>query len=250
MITKQAFLRFYAELNDFLKPSDRFHDITLPFKGRQTVKHLVESLGVPHPEIDLILANGCSVGFDYLVQDGDRMSVYPVFESFNIASAARLHPQVLRDTRFILDGHLGKLASHLWMLGFDAAYCNDCANDVLADISQAQARILLTRDRGLLKRKQVTRAYCLRSLDPYQQLLEIMRRFDLKEDLHPLTRCMACGGLLQAVHKSDIIDLLQPLTRKHFEIFKQCAACGKVFWPGSHCQRMQRLIARLRSDLD
>ncbi|MDO9547328.1 MAG: Mut7-C RNAse domain-containing protein [Pelolinea sp.] len=250
MIIKQASFRFYAELNDFLKPSDRFQDITVPFKGRQTVKHLVESLGVPHPEIDLILANGQSVGFEYLVQDNDRMSIYPVFESFNIAPAAHLRPRPLRNTRFILDGHLGKLASHLWMLGFDATYMNDCVDDILADISQSETRILLTRDRGLLKRKQVTRGYCLRSLDPYQQLLEIMRRFDLKESLQPFTRCMACGGLLYDVDKSSIYQMLQPLTRKYFNSFKQCTDCGRVFWSGSHSQHMQRLIDQLYFDLD
>jgi len=245
---KEANFRFYAELNDFLKPQDRFHLISLQFKGRQTVKHLVESLGVPHPEIDLILANGQTVGFDYLVADGDRVAAYPVFESMDITSTNRLRPTPLRVTRFILDGHLGRLAAYLRMLGFDTSYHNDCADVDLAATSFEEGRILLTRDRGLLKRKQVTRGYCLRSKDPYQQLREIVGRFDLLGNISPFTRCMACNGLLKTVAKADILHLLEPRTRRYFDIFKQCGQCRKVYWKGSHHEYMQSLIERLRSD--
>ncbi|MCD6356319.1 MAG: Mut7-C ubiquitin/RNAse domain-containing protein [Anaerolineaceae bacterium] len=249
MYTWQASFRFYAELNDFLKPANRFQPITLPFHYGQSVKHLVESLGVPHPEIDLILANEKSVGFDYLVQNGDQISVYPVFESINITAANHLRPQPLRVTRFVLDGHLGRLAALLRMLGFDTRYRNDFNDEELAAISFKEKRILLTRDRGLLKRKQVSRGYCLRSMDAYQQLYEIVRRFDLLDDMHPFTRCMACNGLLQDVDKADILLFLQPLTRKYFQHFKQCADCGKVYWKGSHYEHMQNLISRLISDI-
>jgi uncharacterized protein with PIN domain len=249
MVTKQASFRFYAELNDFLKPANRFQPVLLSFKGRQSVKHLVESLGIPHPEIDLLLANGKSVGFGYLVQDGDRISVYPVFESMNITAANHLRPKPLRETRFILDGHLGRLAAFLRMLGFDALYRNDFTDSELASASLEDGRILLTRDRGLLKRKQVTRGYCLRSMDAYQQLCEVVRRFDLLDDMHPFSRCMACNGLLEDVDKADILPLLQPLTKKYFHHFKQCGECGKVYWKGSHHERMLSLIDRLRSDL-
>jgi len=247
-IIKEAGFRFYAELNDFLKPPDRFHQISLQFKGRQTVKHLVESLGVPHPEIDLILANGQSVGFDYLVADGDRVAVYPVFECMDITHANRLRPAPLRVTRFILDGHLGRLAAYLRMLGFDTDYQNDRADANLAALSFKEGRILLTRDHGLLKRKQVTRGYCLRSTDPYQQLCEVVGRFDLLENFASFTRCMACNGILEPVKKADILHLLKPRTRQYYGHFKQCDKCGKVYWKGSHHERMQSLIERLKSD--
>ena len=249
MVIKHANFRFYAELNDFLKPAGRYQSVLLSFKGRQSVKHLVESLGVPHPEIDLILVNGESVDFDYLVQDGDRLSVYPVFESMNIASVNHLRPLPLRETRFVLDGHLGKLAAFLRMVGFDTRYRNDFDDAELAAVSLEEQRILLTRDRGLLKRKQVKRGYCLRSKDPYEQLREIVQRFDLLGNMHPFTRCMACNGILEPVEKGDILHLLEPGTKKYFQYFEQCRQCGKVYWKGTHHDRMSRMIERLRSDL-
>ena len=249
MDIKQAQFRFYAELNDFLKPAVRYQSVLLPFKGRQSVKHLAESLGVPHPEINLILANGEPVNFDYLVQDGDRLSIYPVFESMNIASINHLRPLPLRKTRFVLDGHLGKLAAFLRMLGFDARYRNNFDDVELATISLEEQRILLTRDRGLLKRKQVQRGYCLRSKNPYKQMCEIVQRFDLLGNIHPFTRCMACNGILKAVDKADILHLLKPGTRKYFQHFEQCDQCGKVYWRGTHHERMSQMIERLKSDL-
>ena len=189
---KSASFRFYAELNDFLPPRLRFTDIFLTFKGRQTVKHLAESLGVPHPEIDLIIVNGRPVDFETITQDGDRVSIYPLFETIEISSAIRLLPQPMGDPRFILDGHLGRLAAYLRMLGFDTACQNDIPDDLLADQAVGEHRILLTRDCGLLKRKAILRGYCLRSSDPLQQLREIIRRFDLRSQFQPFTRCMGC----------------------------------------------------------
>src|SRR5271157_1471134 len=159
---KQASLRFYAELNDFLPPERRATDIPCPFHVSPAVRDLIESLGVPHTEVDLILANGESVDFDYPVRDGDRISVYPVFESLDIAPLARVRPEPLRHPRFVVDVHLGRLAASLRMLGFDALYRNDASDEELARTSSEQERILLTRDRGLLKRSAVTRGYYVR----------------------------------------------------------------------------------------
>jgi len=245
--TKTALFRFYAELNDFLPRNQHFTDIPLAFKGRQTVKHLIESLGVPHPEVDLILVNGKSVNFSYLTRDGDRVSVYPVFETIDITHAIHLRPTPLRDIRFILDGHLGRLAAYLRMLGFDVAYDSDIADEILADQAVSQQRILLTRDRGLLKRKSILRGYCPRSTDPIAQLQEIVRRFDLIDRIQPFTRCMACNGLLHDVDKSNILHLLEPRTRKHIHHFKQCSVCGKVYWRGHHTEKMGQVIENLRS---
>ena len=245
---KTAIFRFYAELNDFLPPESRYQDIPLSFKGRQTVKHLIESLGVPHPEVDLIIVNGESVGFSTITQDGDQISVYPVFETIDIAKAIHLRPQPLRDIRFILDGHLGRLAAYLRMLGLDAAYHNDIADDLLAEMAIKEHRILLTRDRGLLKRKAILRGYCPRSTDPAEQLKEIVSRFDLTDSIQPFTRCMACNGLLQDVKKSEILHMLEPRTRQFIHHFKQCADCGKVYWRGHHTKRMERIIADLKEN--
>src|SRR3989338_9144205 len=114
----RAHFRFYEELNDFLPPERRKTTFTREFRNRASVKDMIEALGVPHTEVDLILVNGASVDFSYLVQDGDRISVYPMFESFDIRPLVHLRPRPLREPKFVLDTHLGKLAVYLRLLGF------------------------------------------------------------------------------------------------------------------------------------
>lgn len=197
-----ANFRFYAELNEFLPRERQYQTLRIRFNRRQSVKHLIESSGIPHTEVDLVLANGRSVDFSYLVQALDRVAVYPVFESMDITPLLKLRPAPLREARFVLDGHLGRLAAYLRMLGFDTLYRNDFDDPELAQISAEQKRILLTRDRGLLKRSLVTRGFCLRTREPRRQLLDVMRRFDLSGQVRPFTRCMACNGLLKVVNKT------------------------------------------------
>jgi uncharacterized protein with PIN domain/sulfur carrier protein ThiS len=234
--------RFYSELNALLSEKYRFRDNCQVFQGSQTVKHLLESLGIPHTEVDLILVNGTPVNFSYIPNDGERISVYPVFESFDISTLNCLRPDPLREPQFVLDGHLGRLAAYLRMLGFNSLYHNDYSDEALAQISDAEKRILLTRDRGLLKRRQVTRGYLLRTCEPKQQLLAVIRRFDLVSSFKPFTRCIACNGILIKKSKEAIIGLLEPRTIQYFEKFKQCADCGKIYWKGSHYERMLGLI--------
>lgn len=245
-----ACFRFYAELNEFLPKDRQYQTLRIRFNDGQSVKHLIESSGIPHTEVDLVLANGRSVDFSYLVRGGDCVAVYPVFESMDISPLLRLRPAPLREARFVLDGHLGRLAAYLRMLGFDALYRNDYDDPELAQISADQKRILLTRDRGLLKRSLVTRGYCLRTREPRRQLLDVMRRFDLLGQVRPFTRCMACNGLLTPVDKAEIEDQLQPLTRKYFQDFSRCVACSKVYWKGSHHECMQALLAWLEAELN
>jgi len=172
-------LRFYTELNDFLPPAQRGATLTLRVDRRSSVKHVIEARGVPHPEVDLILVNGHPVDFNYLVHNGDRISVYPVFEALDIGGVTRLRAAPLREVRFVLDTHLGKLAVYLRMLGFDTLYRRDFGDDELAAIAAGEGRILLTKDRGLLKRKLVTHGYCVRATDRQAQVREVMQRFDL-----------------------------------------------------------------------
>jgi uncharacterized protein with PIN domain/sulfur carrier protein ThiS len=240
--TKTAFFRFYAELNDFLPAHSRQKTVAETFGDGQTVKHLIEALGVPHTEIDLILVNGEPTDLSYQVQDGDRVSVYPPFESIDIMPLTSVRPSPLVEPRFILDGHLGRLAAYLRMVGFDTLYRNDYDDEALARISSEDHRILLTRDRGLLKRSIVTRGYWLRQTDPRAQLVEVLRRFDLFDRLSPFTRCLSCNGLLQPIPKEVVADRLPPDTRKTHDEFRVCRACGQVFWDGSHVERMRKLI--------
>jgi uncharacterized protein with PIN domain/sulfur carrier protein ThiS len=235
-------IRFYAELNYFLPANRRQVDFECTCESGTSIKHLVEALGVPHTEIDLLLVNGAPVDFSYPVQDGDRISVYPVFESLDLSPLAHLRPQPLREPRFVLDAHLGKLAVFLRMLGFDALYRNDYGDEELARISSQEQRILLTRDRGLLKRSLVTHGYCIRQDDPRQQIAEVLQRFDLYHLVAPFQRCLRCNGLLETVDKDAIFDQLQPDTRQYFQEFRRCQACGQIYWKGSHYQRMQQMI--------
>lgn len=242
-----ATFRFYAELNDFLPSAKQQHPFTHTFQRSGSVKDMVESLGVPHTEIDLILVNGQAVDFAYQVQNGDRISVYPVFESLDISPLVRLRPQPLRESRFVLDVHLGRLAAYLRLLGFDTLYRNDYNDVELAHISSRQSRILLTRDRGLLKRSIVTHGYCLRTTQPRQQVVDVLHRFDLFDSIKPFQRCVHCNGLLEPVSKDDIIDRLPPKTQRYYNEFHRCRDCAQIYWKGTHYQRMQRFIEEVVS---
>ena len=238
-------IRFYEELNDFLPPERRKVAFEQRFKQQGSIKDMIEALGVPHTEVDLILVNGRSVDFDYAVQDGDRVSVYPVFESLDITPVTRLRPVPLRTTRFILDTHLGRLAAYLRLFGFDTLYRNDYDDRTLADTSAGEHRILLTRDKQLLMRKQITHGYYVRATHPQKQLLEVLTRFDLRKTQHPFTRCMHCNGAIVPAAKEEVESRLSPRTGAWYDEFWQCARCRKIYWKGSHYRRLQQLVAAI-----
>ena len=242
----RAELRFYAELKGFLAPARRSGTVTHIFRVPGSVKDVIESYGVPHTEVDLILANGESVDFSYQVVDGDRISVYPMFEAFDVSALVRVRPQPLREVRFVLDGHLGKLARHLRLLGFDARYANDPTDVDLVAISNSERRVLLTRDVGLLKRGSVTHGCFVQSTDPREQVREILSRFQLMDRIDPYTRCLACNGSLEPIDKQDVADRLPPKTRELYDEFKSCTTCRKIYWRGAHHQRLDRIIAVAR----
>ena len=242
MSEAESFFRFYAQLNDFLPAAKRQIAFSHSFQGRVSIKHLIEALGVPHPEVDLVLVDGQSVGFSYLVQDGDRISVYPVFETIDITPLVRVRTRPLREPRFVLDTHLGRLAAYLRMLGFDTLYRNDYADEELAQIAGREGRNLLTRDRGLLKRCAVTHGYCVRETASRRQVVEVLRRFDLFQAVTPFVRCIRCNTSLQPVAKEAISHRLPPKTRQYYDEFLVCHGCDRIFWKGSHYQRMQQFI--------
>jgi len=238
----RAQFRFYAELNDFLPKARRSVAFEHAFSGGPSVKDAIESLGVPHAEVDLILADGESVGFGWRVRDGARVSVYPVFESIDIAPLSRVRPAPLREIRFLLDGHLGRLARFLRMVGFDADYGRDASDEELARAAAEQGRVLLTRDRGLLKRRMVERGYCVRESIAERQLGEVVRRFDLYRLIAPFRRCLCCNGPLEAALREEVVHQVPPRVRERHEAYRRCGACGRIYWAGSHHRRMVRLI--------
>ncbi|MGH2751792.1 MAG: Mut7-C RNAse domain-containing protein [Actinomycetota bacterium] len=234
-------VRFYAELNDFLAAEKRYRACECTTSSGQTVKDLIESRGIPHTEVDLIVVNGESVGFEHRLHDGDRVAVYPVFESVDISSALHLRPSPLRSTRFIADANLGQLARYLRLCGFDTVYRRDIDDEELVAISVGEARVLVTRDVGVLKRSSVTHGYYVRSSDPRTQLLEVVRRFDLAGSVRPFMRCMNCNGELAGVDKTEVLDELEPDTRRFYDEFMRCLQCGRVYWKGSHFDKLQAL---------
>jgi uncharacterized protein with PIN domain len=240
-----ACFRFYAELNDHLPPSQPYGVVEKEFFVPASVKDMIEGIGVPHTEVDLVLVNGESSDFSRLVRNGDRVAVYPMFESFDITPVLCLRPQALREPKFVLDVHLGRLAGYLRMLGFDAVYANRVSDLELVRISSEQNRILLTRDRGVLKHSAVTHGYWLRETDSRRQTAEVVRRFDLARSLRPLTRCMTCNELLRAASKAEVRGRVPPGTLEWCHEFRECAGCERVYWYGSHCRRMRRWIDQL-----
>jgi len=245
-----AQFRFYEELNDFLPAQRRKTDFTHTFTRRASVKDMIESFGVPHTEVELIIVNGRSVDFSHIVADRDRISVYPMFESLDIRPLLRLRPEPLRRPAFVLDSQLGRLARYLRLLGFDTLYRNDFTDAGIARISSEQQRTLLTRDRRLLHRSIITRGYFIRGTDPLNQVDEVLRRFDLYNDIKPLRRCIRCNGMLSDVAKEAVFDRLEPKTKRYYNEFRICRDCGQVYWEGSHFRKMVRLIDSFRVKRD
>lgn len=241
-------VRFYAELNDFLDPSRRGRSFVVEVGPHTTVKDFAESLGVPHTEVDVVLVNGESVHFDHRVAPGDRAAFYPVFEALDVTPLVRLRPAPLRQPRFVLDVHLGRLARHLRLLGFDALWYRDAEDVALVEVSLGERRTLLTRDRGILKRGELSHAYYVREQLPRRQVSEVLRRFDLFGSVRPFGRCLECNGDLQEVAKAEVYELLPPRTRRDYEEFRRCPQCGRVYWKGSHYDRLLILINEVMTE--
>ncbi len=244
-LARRAEFRFYAELNDFLPVSRRQITFSHAFDNRPAVKDAIESLGVPHTEVDLILVNGRPVRFGHRITDGDRVAVYPVFEAL-IGSEARLRPRPQREPRFVLDAHLGRLAGYMRLIGFDTLYRGDWRDPEIARISSGERRILVTRDKALLKRGEVTHGYWVRETEPEAQLAEVVLRFDLVDSMRPFERCMRCNGKVVPVAKEAVLHLLEPKTRRHYHEFHRCTGCGQVYWQGSHFERLRGIVDRVK----
>lgn len=239
-IENVAHFRFYAELNDLLPSGKRQKTLPYRFNGNPSIKDPIEAIGVPHTEVELIIVNGVSVGFDYRLQGGDNVSVYPVFESIDITPVIKLREKPLRKTAFILDVHLGKLARMLRMLGFDTEYQNDYHDSEIIKRSLAENRIIITRDRRLLHAKVVTHGYYVRSENPKEQLREVLHRFDLYPEVKPFQRCMMCNAVVEEVDKSKILDRLEPKTVLYYDEFYLCPGCKRIYWKGSHYAKLKQ----------
>jgi uncharacterized protein with PIN domain len=229
----KATFTFIDDLNDFLPHFRKNTPFNLEFEPHQSLKHLIESLGVPHTEFGRVLVNGQAVDGSNRMRDGDQVTVYPADSPLGDVAF------------FVLDNHLGQLATYLRMLGFDSLYRNDYQDDELARVSIEEGRVLLTRDRRLLMRKEIRRGYCIHQTDPRQQVAEVLRRFKLFRQVKPFQRCLRCNSPLQTVNKQDIIERLEPLTKKFYDEFHICPACHQIYWKGSHFEHMQQMILEI-----
>jgi uncharacterized protein with PIN domain len=229
---------FHGDLGFFIKTREKSQPVRRVLTDKTTVKDVIESFRVPHPEVDVIVANGKPVNFAARLEADTTLDVYPVSTTF--CSGFRLQA---RDVRaFVADGHLGKLTRDLRLLGIDVSYCRDASDPELLAIMVRENRALLTRDRPLLMYRAVKTGYFPRSQDPMQQTIEVIRRFDLAQVFAPFTRCLRCNGLLTAVTKETVIDELKPLTRLYYSDFQKCSVCGQSYWRGSHVAKLEKRI--------
>lgn len=235
-------------MNDFLRPGLRKRPFEYTCPATSTTKDAVEGVGVPHVEIAVIRLNGSFAPFNQPLHPGDRLEIYPRWDHPSLPAGYVLHPPLPHFPGFILDVHLGKLARLLRLVGLDCLYERDYADEQIAAIAVAEGRAVLTRDIPLLKRKVLPWDYWLRSQHPEEQLTEVLHYFRLADKLRPFTRCLVCNGSLLAVDKSLVDDQLEPQTRQAFNEFYRCTACGKIYWKGSHFQRMAGLVERLRKE--
>jgi hypothetical protein len=237
-----AQFRFYEELNDFIAPGRRKREFEFSCARAATVKNAIEAIGVPHTEVELILVNGVSVDFSYRVRDGDRFSVYPMFEAFDVAPLLRVRERVLRTPRFIADAHLGGLARLLRMLGLDTLYDNTFTDAEIRRRAATEGRIVLTRDRDLLKCADVTHGCYVHALKPQDQLREVVERLQLAGQSKPLSLCLHCNLPLQPIAKELVLDRLPPCVAAHQNKFRHCPGCDRVYWQGDHYRRMTELL--------
>lgn len=244
-VRKNITFRCYAELNDFLPREHKQKPFVQRLRTPLTLGEAIESLRIPVSEVDLALVNGQPVPMSQRLHENDYVSVFPTFESLDISELKGGHTPALRITRFVLDAHLGKLAKYLRMLGFDTSYRNDFDDEEIIELAAREKRIILTRDKLLLRSKRVTHGYYIRSTDKHEQLREVVRKFDLFSQFRSFTRCMTCNTELVLKKKEEIMHLVQAEILDLYSEFFFCPACRKVFWKGSHFKRMESFIRDL-----
>lgn len=242
---KIAHFYFYGSLNDFLRPNNQHKILEYKFSDAPAIKDAIEAIGIPHPEVDVILVNDQPVPFYYSLSHFDNVKVYPAHfikgyeqQSLTIKLSAN---------KFVLDVHLGKLAGEMRMLGFDTVYQNNYDDVTIASIAKEQDRVVLTRDINLLKHKIIQSGYWLRSQITEKQLAEVINKFDLAENINPFTRCIACNGLISPIDKSSVIGKVPVEAERYFNDFFQCNNCKRIYWKGSHYDRMLGKIKKLES---
>lgn len=231
-----AKIRFHGTLREF--PSASSPD------RNASVKDIIEAYGPPHTEIGEIHLDGVPVDFHARLKPGQTMDVFPVEIPWDVRQPTLLRPRHLSQVTFLVDENVNRLAKLLRVVGLDAADCKGMGDNEIAVEAEKTSRIVLSRDQRLLKRSRIVWGRLVRSQEPWGQLQEILDLFDLKDCLRPFTRCVYCNRELQARSKEEVWDRLEPLTKRYYDSFFECPECNRVFWPGSH---HERLMDRLQS---
>jgi len=229
-------IKFYSSLNKLIKKGRKDKELSLELKLRQSVKDLIEAQGIPHTEVGLIIIDGKREEPSYILKDGQKVEVYPAFSDIK---EPKFQNMIMYPKKFILDVHLGKLAKYLRIFGIDTLYENYYSDEEIVETALKEGRVVLTRDRGVLKRKAVKYGYLIKSDKSKEQLREIFLNFDLLPNVKPFFRCISCNGILEKVDKEDVMDELEPLTKKYYNEFFRCTTCKKIYWKGGHRERME-----------
>jgi uncharacterized protein len=246
MMTFAVELTFHGALSFFLK--SKKPQIERQLNERTSVKDVIEACGVPHTEVDLILINGKAAGFEKVLTQDAVVDVFGC-DSERLTHFPENRLQVRSIRKFVADGHLGKLVRDLRLLGIDVDYDRDAEDRQLVEIATSQDRALLTRDRRLLMHSALRHGYFLRSQNPLEQTVEVLRRFDLVSTLTPFRRCLRCNAPLELATKEAVLAQLEPLTKIYYEQFRRCSGCGQVYWSGSHFEKLEKRIEAIQAAL-
>lgn len=245
-MTAQTKIIFHFDLQNFLSPAYRSGLASVDPGRKASIKDIVESLGLPHTEVGCIISLGRHLTFDHIPGPGEIIHIQPHTPPVDCRQKTLLQARALKEHRFIVDVNVGKLASLLRMLGLDTAYNPKWGDAQIAELAWQEGRIVLSRDKGLLKRKKIEYGRLLRNHQPLQQLKEVLQFYGLQNGFSMFTRCLRCNSKLQPVPKESIQHLLLPKTRKYYDYFCICPDCERIYWQGSHLQRMQHLLQGLQ----
>ena len=248
-----ALLHFHGTLADLLNPdrsgADARGRVIYPVTRRASIKDVIEAMGPPHTEVGSIETGGREVGFDHLLEAGEQVDIRPIVPPFKVLRPSFLRPEPLSRIAFAVDANAGRLATLLRMLGFDTTYDKSLDDAPLAELAVQEGRIVLSKDRNLLKRTVIAFGSLIRTDDPHKQLCAVLRLFDLRPPYHPFSRCLLCNAVLEPVPKAEIMHRLLPLTKRHYLDFHRCPHCDKIYWPGSHHNHMLERIENMCRDL-
>ncbi len=250
MTPGRIFLILHGDLVDLLPKNRRHRTIRLILDRRASIKDIIESQTIPHTEIGRMEMEGRQLSFRHIGENGERIHLHPFSRHTPLTTATVLRPEPLENIAFMCDSTVSRLGRHMRMAGLDTANAPEASLVEVGSQASAAGRILVSRNRDLLKCRTVNFGQLIRSVHHRLQLREVFVRFRPENLIAPFSRCLVCNSTLVAVDKEEILHLLEPLTRKYYHSFKKCSACNKIYWHGSHIVRMEQLLRSTLAALD